>query len=112
MWSSAQKVRNSNQLLYGFSLAATWLPFLSGEQMYTCKVINSLTSIVVDEFEVDYLYEARLEFARWHADADPTQYDCLVYDEFGDPVDFTSDIDTTVYEPSEYDEWHSYDPDC
>ena len=80
--------------------------------MYTCKVVNSLTSIVVDEFEVDYLYEARLEFSRWHADADPTQYDCLVYDEFGDPVDFTSDIDDSVYEPSEYDEWMSYDPDC
>ena len=80
--------------------------------MYTCKVVNSLTSIVVDEFEVDYLYEARLEFARWHADADPTQYDCLVYDEFGDPVDFTSDIDSSVYKPSEYDEWMSYDPDC
>ena len=78
--------------------------------MYTCKVVNSLTSIVVDEFEVDYLYEARLEFARWHAD--PTGYDCLVYDEFGDPVDFTSDIDHSVYEPSEYDEWMSYDPDC
>jgi hypothetical protein len=98
--------------LYGFSLAAKWLPFSFGEQMYKCKVVNSLTSAIVDEFEVDYLYEARLEFSRWHADADPTQYDCHVYDEFGDAVDFTSDIDSSVYEPSEYDEWRSYDPDC
>lgn len=108
MQCSAPKVRNSNQLLYGFSLAANGLPFSFGEHMYKCRILNPLTDDVIDEFEVDYLYEARLRFADWYSD----NYLCVVWDEYGDLVDVTSDIDRSEYEPSEYDEWMSYDPDC
>ena len=76
--------------------------------MYRCTIVNSLTDDIVDEFEVDYLYEARLLLTDWYSDG----YLCFAYDEFGDPVDVTSDIDRSEYEPSEYDEWQSYDPDC
>jgi len=89
-------------------MAATRLPFSFGDNMYRCTIVNSLTDDIVDRFEVDYLYEARLRFADWYSDG----YLCFVYDEFGDAIDVTSDIDRSEYEPSEYDEWRSYDPDC
>lgn len=89
-----------------------WQPFgcrfYVGIMMYKCIIVSPSNDIVVDSFMAVSLYEARQKLISWQRDG----YLCHVYDEFGDPVHIMTGDDSEVYEPSEFDEWYSYDPDC